>query len=227
MSNRIKVAVIVAGGSGTRMGGATPKQFMEIGGKPVLYHTIAAFLQAYDDMHIVLVIPEAHQAYIATLLTAFDRPPSITVVAGGETRFHSVKNGLGVIGQPAVVFVHDGVRPLLSPSLVRRCYEGAMAKGNAIPAVEMKDSLREVDDEGNMAVDRSRFRIIQTPQTFLSEILLPAFDQPYDPLFTDEASVVERAGEEIHLVEGEEQNIKITRPVDLAIANAFLAGNGG
>ncbi|MGN7721160.1 2-C-methyl-D-erythritol 4-phosphate cytidylyltransferase [Chitinophaga sp. 22620] len=225
MADRIKIAVIVAGGSGTRMGSATPKQFMEIGGKPLLYHTISAFLQAYEDMHVVLVVPDAHQAYIATLLTAFDRPPSITLVQGGETRFHSVKNGLDVIRQSAVIFVHDGVRPLLSPSLIRRCYEGALAKGNAIPAVEMKDSLREVDDEGNMAVDRSRFRIIQTPQTFLSEVLQPAFTQPYDPLFTDEASVVERAGEEIHLVEGEEQNIKITRPVDLAIANAFLSGH--
>lgn len=222
MPDRKKIAVIVAGGAGLRMGSAIPKQFMEVGGKPVLHHTINAFRTAYPDVQIVLVIPEAHSAYIAPLLVSFDAPPSLTIVHGGETRFHSVKNGLAAITQPSVVFVHDGVRALLSAELIRRCYEGALAKGNAIPAIGVKDSLREVDDEGNISVDRSRFRIIQTPQTFISEQLLPAFDQPYDPLFTDEASVVERFGEEVHLVEGEERNIKITRPLDLAIAEVFL-----
>ncbi|WP_109700068.1 2-C-methyl-D-erythritol 4-phosphate cytidylyltransferase [Chitinophaga deserti] len=222
MPDRNKIAVIVAGGSGQRMGSTIPKQFMEIGGKPVLHHTINAFRTAYPDIRIVLVIPQAHQAYIAPLLVSFDVPPSIMIVHGGETRFHSVKNGLETITEPAVVFVHDGVRPLLSPALIRRCCEGALSKGNAIPAIEVKDSLREVDDEGNLSVDRSRFRIIQTPQTFLSEQLLPAFDQPYDPLFTDEASVAERYGAEINLVEGEERNIKITRPLDMAIAEVLL-----
>lgn len=224
MLSRQKIAIIVAGGSGQRMGSATPKQFLTLAGKPVLYHTIAAFMAAYEDMHIVLVIPEAHKAGIATVLTAFDRPPSVTLVNGGETRFHSVRNGLQVIKGDAVVFVHDGVRPLVSPSLIRTCYEQASVQGSAVPAIELKDSIREVDDEGNMAADRSRFRIIQTPQTFLSEWLLPAFEQPYDPLFTDEATVVERMGHAIHLVEGEEHNIKITRPADLAVAAAFLQG---
>ncbi|WP_343703440.1 2-C-methyl-D-erythritol 4-phosphate cytidylyltransferase [Chitinophaga sp.] len=219
-----KIAVIVAGGSGQRMGSATPKQFLALAGKPVLYHTIAAFRAAYEDMHIVLVVPEAHQSQIAYVLAAFDRPPSVTLVTGGETRFHSVRNGLQVIKQEAVVFVHDGVRPLVSPSLVRTCYEQALVHGSAVPAIALKDSIREVDDEGNMAVDRARFRIIQTPQTFLSDLLIPAFEQPYDPLFTDEATVVERTGHAIHLVEGEEHNIKITRPADLAIATAFLQG---
>ena len=224
MISRQKIAVIVAGGSGQRMGSATPKQFLSLAGKPVLYHTIAAFKAAYDDMHIVLVVPEAHKAQIAHVLTAFDRPPSVTLVDGGETRFHSVRNGLQVIRGEAVVFVHDGVRPLVSPSLIRTCYEAALVQGSAVPAIELKDSIREVDDEGNIAADRSRFRIIQTPQTFLSELLIPAFEQPYEPLFTDEATVVERMGHAIHLVQGEEQNIKITRPADLAIAAAFLAG---
>lgn len=204
------------------MGHTTPKQFLELEGKPVLYHTIHAFLQAYEDTHIVLVLPEAHKGNLATVLAAFDRPPSVTLVDGGETRFHSVRNGLQVIPQEAVVFVHDGVRPLLSLSLIRTCYEEALAKGNAVPAIALKDSIREVDDEGNIAADRSRFRIIQTPQTFLSEQILPAFEQPYDPLFTDEATVVERFGYAVNLVEGEEQNIKITRPQDLIIAAAFL-----
>ncbi|WP_343305725.1 2-C-methyl-D-erythritol 4-phosphate cytidylyltransferase [Chitinophaga niabensis] len=222
MSSRSKIAIIVAGGSGQRMGSTVPKQFLELAGKPVLYHTIAAFLAAYEDMHIILVLPEAHKASVAAVLTAFDKPPSVTLVDGGETRFHSVLNGLKLIKQDAVIFVHDGVRPLVSPALIRTCYEQALAKGSAIPAIALKDSIREVDDEGNMAADRTRFRIIQTPQTFLSEILLPAFDQPYDPLFTDEATVVERFGEEVNLVEGEEQNIKITKPQDLVIAAAFL-----
>ncbi|RPE09772.1 2-C-methyl-D-erythritol 4-phosphate cytidylyltransferase [Chitinophaga lutea] len=224
MISRQKIAVIVAGGSGQRMGSATPKQFLSLAGKPVLYHTIAAFKAAYDDMHIILVVPEAHKTQIAHVLTAFDRPPSVTLVDGGETRFHSVRNGLQVIRGEAVVFVHDGVRPLVSPSLIRTCHEEALVQGSAVPAIELKDSIREVDDEGNMAADRSRFRIIQTPQTFLSELLIPAFEQPYEPLFTDEATVVERMGHDIHLVQGEEQNIKITRPADLAIAAAFLAG---
>ncbi|GEP96101.1 2-C-methyl-D-erythritol 4-phosphate cytidylyltransferase [Chitinophaga cymbidii] len=222
MPSPAKVAVIVAGGSGSRMGSTVPKQFLELNGKPVLYHTIHAFMQAYEDVRIVLVVPPAHRGSIGTVLAAFDRPPSVTLVDGGETRFHSVKNGLQTIQQDAVVFVHDGVRPLVSPALIRACYEQALAKGSAIPAIALKDSIREVDGEGNMAADRTRFRIIQTPQTFLSGILVPAFDQPYDPLFTDEATVVERFGHTVHLVEGEEQNIKITKPQDLVIAAAFL-----
>lgn len=221
---RQKIAIIVAGGTGQRMGSATPKQFLALAGKPVLYYTIAAFMAAYEDVHIVLVVPEAHKAQIAAVLAAFDRPPSVTLVNGGETRFHSVRNGLQVIQGEAVVFVHDGVRPLVPPSLIRTCYEQALVQGSAVPAIELKDSIREVDDEGNIAADRSRFRIIQTPQTFLSELLIPAFEQPYDTLFTDEATVVERMGHAIHLVEGDEHNIKITRPADLAIATAFLQG---
>lgn len=222
--HRQKIAIIVAGGTGQRMGSATPKQFLPLAGKPVLYYTIAAFTAAYEDVRIVLVVPEAHKAQIAAVLAAFDRPPSVTLVNGGETRFHSVRNGLQVVQGDAVVFVHDGVRPLVSTSLIRTCYEAALVQGSAVPAIELKDSIREVDDEGNMAADRSRFRIIQTPQTFLSELLIPAFEQPYDALFTDEATVVERMGHAIHLVQGEEHNIKITRPADLAVATAFLQG---
>ncbi|QJB33744.1 2-C-methyl-D-erythritol 4-phosphate cytidylyltransferase [Chitinophaga oryzae] len=222
MGNRKKTAIIVAGGSGSRMQSAIPKQFMDLAGKPVLYHTIAAFTTAYPEMEIVLVLPEQHISYANNLLQAFDNIPAITLVKGGETRFHSVKNGLQQVQGDAVVFVHDGVRPLVSPALVRTCYEATLSHGSAIPVIDMKDSIREVTGEQNRAVDRERFRIIQTPQTFLSELILPAFELPYDPLFTDEATVVERLGHPVHLVQGEESNLKITKPLDLVMAKAFL-----
>ncbi|TWF33577.1 2-C-methyl-D-erythritol 4-phosphate cytidylyltransferase [Chitinophaga polysaccharea] len=217
-----KVAIIVAGGSGTRMQSAVPKQFLELAGKPVLYHTIAAFAAAYADMEIVLVLPEAHFSFANQLLQGFDPLPAVTIVKGGETRFHSVKNGLQLVDSPSVVFVHDGVRPLVSTTLIRACYEAALSHGTAIPVVDMKDSIREIRAGNNAAVDRDRFKIIQTPQTFLSHLILPAFELPYDPLFTDEATVVERLGHPVHLLPGEESNIKITKPLDLTIAEALL-----
>ncbi len=222
MEQRSKIAIIVAGGSGTRMGSTMPKQFLELAGKPVLYHTISAFVAAYPDMQVVLVVPEAHFEPARQVLACFDTPPPVTLIQGGETRFHSVKNGLQQVQGKSVVFVHDGVRPLLTTALIRHCYEQTLLHGNAIPVTDMKDSVREVNGEGNKARNREQFRIIQTPQTFLSEQLLPAFELPYDPLFTDEATVVERMGHRIHLVQGEERNIKITRPLDLVIAHALL-----
>lgn len=217
-----KVAIIVAGGSGTRMQSTVPKQFLDLSGKPVLYHTITAFATAFPDMEIVLVLPEAHFTFASDLLSAFEQRPAITIVNGGATRFHSVKNGLQQVTTPSVVFVHDGVRPLVSPTLIRHCYEAAISHGSAIPVVDMKDSIREITDGNNAAVDRDRFKIIQTPQTFLSELILPAFELPFDPLFTDEATVVERLGHPVYLVAGEESNIKITKPLDLTIAEALL-----
>ncbi|WP_295119145.1 2-C-methyl-D-erythritol 4-phosphate cytidylyltransferase [uncultured Chitinophaga sp.] len=217
-----KIAIVVAGGSGQRMGTSIPKQFLELHGKPVLQHTLTAFSQAYGDMKIVLVLPEAHRAYAEKVIRLFDHFPLMKVVNGGDTRFQSVKNGLAEVTAPSVVFVHDGVRPLVSGDLIRRCHDGALQFGSAVPAIDLKDSIREVHADGNTAADRSRFRIIQTPQTFLSNILLPAFDLPYDPLFTDEATVVERLGHKVHLVEGEERNLKITRPEDLVVAEALM-----
>jgi 2-C-methyl-D-erythritol 4-phosphate cytidylyltransferase len=216
-----KVAIIVAGGSGTRMGSTIPKQFLELAGKPVLWHTVTAFVKAYSDIQIILVLPEIHFSYVSSWLPEFE---DITVIKGGETRFHSVKNGLDQVKERAVIFVHDGVRPLVSTTLIRACYEAAIESGAAIPAIDMKDSIREVGDTGNKAVNRESFKIIQTPQTFLSELILPAFALAYDPLFTDEATVVERQGYNIRLVPGEEANIKITRPLDLIVAEALLRG---
>ena len=219
-----KLAIIVAGGSGTRMQSAVPKQFLELAGKPLLYHTIAAFTGAFADMEIVLVVPEAHFDFARHLQEAFNNTPAITIVKGGETRFHSVKNGLQQVSGPSVVFVHDGVRPLVSTALIRACYEAVLVHGSAIPVIDMKDSIREISAGGNAAVNRERFKIIQTPQTFFSGLILPAFELPYDPLFTDEATVVERLGHPVHLLQGEESNIKITKPLDLIIAEALLTG---
>jgi len=221
-----KVAIIVAGGSGTRMQSAVPKQFLDLSGKPVLYHTITAFATAFPDMEIVLVLPEAHFTFANHLLLSFEQLPAITIVKGGDTRFHSVKNGLQLVTEPSVVFIHDGVRPLVSPTLIRACYEAALSHGSAIPVIDMKDSIREMTAGANTAVDRDRFKIIQTPQTFLSELILPAFELPYDPLFTDEATVVERLGHPVYLLAGEESNIKITKPLDLVIAAALLMQKG-
>ncbi|PUZ30561.1 2-C-methyl-D-erythritol 4-phosphate cytidylyltransferase [Chitinophaga costaii] len=223
--NRRKIAIIVAGGSGVRMGSSIPKQFLPLAGKPVLAHTIQAFANAYEDMEIILVLPLAHFDYARDILEGFNKPPRVQVIAGGDTRFHSVKNGLDQVKGDAVIFVHDGVRPLVTAALIHRCYEAALQYGSAIPVVPMKDSIRVVHENGNAAADRDRYKIVQTPQTFSASILIPAFEQPYDPLFTDEASVVETAGHAIHLVTGDPENIKITQPQDLVIAAALLGGH--
>lgn len=217
-----KFAVIVAGGSGTRMGTAIPKQFLELQGKPIIWYTLNSFLQAFDDLEIVLVLPEHHlQTGLQVIQTTID-PRRIGVTAGGETRFHSVRNGLNHIQQHSIVFVHDGVRCLVTQDLIRRCYHQAIEFGNAIPAIAAVDSIRVETPTGNQLIDRNKVRIIQTPQTFYSDILKAAFEQEYDDSFTDEASVVEKLGVRIHLVEGEATNIKITRPIDILIAEKIV-----
>ncbi|MBO9635676.1 MAG: 2-C-methyl-D-erythritol 4-phosphate cytidylyltransferase [Chitinophagaceae bacterium] len=217
-----KFAVIVAGGSGLRMGTQVPKQFLPLRDKPVLWYTLTAFLEAFDDLTIILVLPEAHiQTGHEILRSTFD-PDRIWMTTGGETRFHSVKNGLDHIHQHSIVFVHDGVRCLLTPDLIRRCFNMAQERGNAIPAVTAVDSIRIETLNGNAAVDRNKIKIIQTPQTFYSDLIKAAFEQEYDESFTDEASVVEKLGVKIHLLEGEPTNIKITRPLDILIAEKIL-----
>jgi len=217
-----KYAVIVAGGSGQRMGTDRPKQFLLLHGHPVLWHTLSAFLSAFDDIHIILVLPDGwlEEGKAIAQLTAF--PGRIRVVSGGGTRYDSVKNGLAAVPANAIVFVHDGVRCLVTPALIQRCYAGALEKGNAIPAIAAIDTIRFAGTEGNSQVDRNRVRIIQTPQTFFSSTLKAAFEQTYDDSFTDEANVVERLGEKINLVEGETTNIKITSPIDLLVAEQIL-----
>src|SRR5882757_913959 len=167
-----KYAVIVAGGSGLRMGTQVPKQFLLLGGKPVLWHTLNVFLEAYEDLAIILVLPEEHMETGKAILYSTQAPERIRIVAGGPTRFQSVKNGLRCVEKDSVVFVHDGVRCLLTTALVHRCYEMAVEYGAAIPVIDSKDSVRLVTPEGNTALDRSRVKLVQTPQTFLSRILL-------------------------------------------------------
>lgn len=217
-----KYAVIVAGGSGMRMGTEMPKQFLPLRGQPVLWYTLTAFLQAFSDLEIILVLPEAHVQTGQDILRSTQDPDRIWMTIGGDTRFQSVKNGLSHIHQHSIVFVHDGVRCLLTPDLVRRCYDMAMEYGNAIPAVPAIDTIRIENFNGNSQIDRNKVRIIQTPQTFYSDIIKAAFEQEYESAFTDEASVVERLGVKINLVEGESTNIKITQPFDILIAERIL-----
>lgn len=218
-----KYALIVAGGSGTRMGAAVPKQFLPLAGKPILLHTIAAFMQAYTGMHIILVLPEAHYEKGRQMVQSLPDAGNILITTGGETRFDSVKKGLQLVPGDAVCFVHDAVRCLVSVQLICRCFEATCKHGNAVPAIAPADSMRiEAPDGRFHPLDRSKVKLIQTPQTFSSSILKAAFAQSYDPAFTDEASVVEKHGEDIYLVEGEATNIKITTPLDLLVAEAVL-----
>jgi 2-C-methyl-D-erythritol 4-phosphate cytidylyltransferase len=217
-----KYAIIVAGGIGTRMGGHLPKQFLQLKGKPVLHYTLKAFLEAYHDLQIILVLPQEYMDMGREITDAFLDKERIRITAGGETRFMSVKNGLALAGQPSVIFVHDGVRCLVTQKLIYRCYNQALEKGTAIPAVASRDSIRLLAEDRNEAYDRNKVLLVQTPQAFHSKILLPAFQVDYKDKFTDEATVVEAYGISVSLVEGEEENIKITRPVDLLIAEKIL-----
>lgn len=215
-----KTAIIVAGGSGTRMGKELPKQFLGIHGKPILLHSVDAFLRSFEDIRIVLVIPPAYIDHARQLISSFAYDCDITITKGGETRFHSVQNGLSCIVDQGLVFIHDAVRCLVTPDLIRRCAAEAEIHGSAIPVVPVRDSIRKqsVDKQGSEVVSREGLFIVQTPQTFLTDFILPAFEIPYSNAFTDEATVAEAYGLKVHLVDGEERNIKITFPEDLAFA---------
>jgi 2-C-methyl-D-erythritol 4-phosphate cytidylyltransferase len=218
-----KIAIIVAGGTGQRMGSVVPKQFLSIQGKPILLHTIDQFVAAFSDIQLVVVLPEGYIQEGKDLLTQSGFTKNIVFVAGGDTRFQSVKNGLEQVKEPSIVFVHDAVRCLLTPALIQRCYQQALEKGSAIPAVSSTDTVRLIKGDSNELFDRENVMLIQTPQTFQSDTLLAAFKQEYKPSFTDEANVVEANGKPVFLVDGEFENIKITRPLDLAIAEYILA----
>lgn len=218
-----KYAVIVAGGSGVRMGSSIPKQFLLLNDKPIIVYSILAFLHAYNDIEIILVLPENYIAEGKRIISAFGLPANkINVVAGGQTRFHSAQNGLMQVKDEAVVFVHDAVRCLVSADLIKRCYEQTIQLGSAIPAITATDSIRIEKENYPEVVDRNLVKIVQTPQTFLSNILLPVFEQEYQETFTDEATVVEAFGKQIFLIEGEKNNIKVTTPIDLIVAENLL-----
>lgn len=218
----MKYAVIVAGGVGTRMKSSVPKQFLLLNEKPILYHTIQAFQSAIADIKIILVLPEEYLSQQDYLHSLSDNTNDIQVVSGGNTRFQSVKNGLNAIQTDGIVFIHDGVRPFISQSLLENCYQTALEKGNAVPCVLIKDSLRKVFTANNEYANREEFRAIQTPQTFQIAQIKNAFEQPYQTSFTDEASVLENMGVEINLIDGMDENIKITNPFDLKIAEIII-----
>lgn len=216
-------AVIVAGGSGTRMQSAVPKQFLLLNGLPVLMHTIRAFEQSCVTPVIVLVLPLTYHAYWQQLCDVHSFTTPHLLVAGGETRFHSVKNGIDQIpDNDALIAVHDAVRPLTSKQIIETSYQYAEKYGNAVTAVKSRDSVRQLVNCKSVSLSRDQIYLIQTPQTFRADLLKKAYEQPYSDKFTDDASVMEQYGFEIHLIEGNHQNIKITFPEDLIIAELFL-----
>ncbi len=218
-----KTAIIVAGGTGQRMGTTLPKQFLAIEGKSILLHTIGQFATAFADINFIIVLPADYIQDGKALISSSGLGQSFQFVAGGDTRFQSVKNGLAQADPASVVFVHDAVRCLLTPDLIQRCYQQAVEKGSAIPAVSSTDTIRILEGIQHHVVDRANVMMIQTPQTFNAALLKKAFEQAYQPSFTDEANVLEASGKEVYLIEGEYENIKITRPLDLAIAEYILA----
>ena len=218
-----KTAIIVAGGTGQRMGTALPKQFLAIEGKSILLHTVSQFVAAFWDINFVIVLPADYIQEGENLIASSEITQPVQIVAGGDTRFQSVKNGLSQVDPDAIVFVHDAVRCLLTTDLIQRCYQQAVEKGSAIPAVSSTDTVRIIEGTKHHVVDRANVMMIQTPQTFNAAILKKAFEQAYQPSFTDEANVLEASGNEVYLIEGEHENIKITRPLDLAIAEYILA----
>ena len=220
-----KFVIIVAGGSGSRMGTELPKQFLELCGKPLLMRTIQRFFDFDPESELILILPDAQREFWTELCLKHSFSLPHQIASGGETRFHSVQNGLKLIQGDGIVFIHDGVRPLVSPETLGRCFEMALKSGNAIPVLPVNESLRKTEGDQNISVDRSLYFSVQTPQTFRTGQILEAFRQPYAPAFTDDASVAEKAGFSIHLVEGNRENIKITSPSDLIVAEAFLQAN--
>lgn len=218
-----KKAIIVAAGNGSRMHTQIPKQFLLIDGKPLLYYTIRSFIRAFDDIEIVLVLPGEHIAKGMEIIDGFFDPSRFTICEGGASRFESVRNGLSKIDEESIVFVHDGVRCLVSSELIRSCFDTALEKGTAIPVISSKDSVRIEIEDRNEAIGRERVKLVQTPQVFHSQIIIPAYQISFKEHFTDEATVVEAYGIKLQLVPGEENNIKVTTPIDLIIAERLLS----
>lgn len=215
-------ALIVAGGKGTRIKSALPKQFIELNGKPILLHTIEAFLKYSPTLSIILVLPEEDFKIWKTICNKFNFSKSVILQKGGETRFQSVKNGLDKIEGEGLVAIHDGVRPLVSADLIGASFRLAAVHGSAVAAVRLKESIRMTDQDNTKAVDRSKFRVIQTPQTFDLQLIKKAYQLKEDPSLTDDASVAEKSGQVISLFEGSYENIKITTAEDLIVAEALL-----
>lgn len=218
----MKYAIIVAGGSGSRMQSTTPKQFIKIGGLPILMRTIKAFYQYSQDINIIVVIPEEQFSLWSELVENHHFNIHCLLVKGGKSRYESVKNGLLAIEKDGLVAIHDGVRPFVTSQLIGECYKSAQKYGSGVAAVTPKDSIREITESGNIGVSRNRYILMQTPQTFELAIIKPAYLSTNDKGFTDDASVAENAGNKISVVKGDYSNIKITTPEDIKIAQALL-----
>lgn len=219
--------IIVAGVKGLRMGGDLPKQFMPLHGKPVLMHTIERFRAYSDELKIILVLPHEQQDYWRQICQKHNFTVEHTVVDGGQTRFHSSQNGVAAVPDDAtgVIGIHDGVRPFVSEETIARCFEAARQFGAALPVLPVTDTLRRVTDDGGYNVQRNDYRTVQTPQTFDAQLLKQAFKQPYSDNFTDDASVVEALGHKVTMVDGNRENIKLTTPFDLVVAEALIKKN--
>ncbi len=218
-----RYAIIVAGGSGQRMGLDVPKQFLPLGQKPVLMHTLEAFYRFDNEIIVLLVLPKSHLALWKKLVTDYHFPFNPLLVEGGDKRFFSVKNALNTIHGDGVVIVHDGVRPLVSMELVKTVFEAAETMEAVVPVLPLTSSIRErLDDGTTKQADRNRFVTVQTPQGFRVQVLKKAYRQPFSEAFTDDASVVEKSGVEIRFIQGERQNIKITTQTDLKLAEFYL-----
>jgi len=214
-------AIIVAGGAGSRMQADVPKQFLELCGKPVLIHSIKTFADVFDGIRIIVVLPPAQIGNWQELCRHYGFVLPHDIAEGGNTRFQSVKNGLSLLPDEGLVAIHDGVRPLVSRQTITGCFRGAEKYGCAVPALPVSDSMREVSGSASRMLDRSALRLIQTPQVFDIALLKKAYEQEYSPEFTDDASVFEKAGHAIHLTEGNVENIKITNPNDMVVAEAL------
>lgn len=214
--------IIVAGGSGKRMCSEIPKQFLLLKGLPILMRTISAFYDYNPRIQLIVVLPEDQIGEWNSLLEKYNFRIGHEVVSGGKERFFSVLNGLGLVKSGNTVAIHDGVRPLVSKETITRCFELAKQKGSAVPVIDVFESIRRVDESGNIAVNRQDFRLVQTPQVFEFQKITTAYKQSFSTIFTDDASVVEASGFAINLCNGNRENIKVTTPIDMAIAEALM-----
>lgn len=217
-----RYVVIVAGGQGVRMGADRPKQFLEIGGKPILRHTIERFLAFDPSFEVIVVLPSAQKEWWRDYCRQSGFLERYSIVSGGITRFHSVQNALRFVGDEGLVAVHDGVRPLVSRALLERIFAAAKKAPAVIPAVPVVESVRRVEEDASVPVSRDGLVLVQTPQVFAADVLKKAYDQPFSPSFTDDASVVEASGVRVHVVSGDRINLKITTPEDLQLAEGLF-----
>jgi len=215
--------IIVAGGSGKRIKANIPKQYIEVNGKPLIVYTIDVFFKYNPDINMYIVAHKDYLVYLNELLQKYFPTKKIQTTTGGETRFESVKKGLELVNTDgAIVGIHDAARPMVSVDTIKRCFETASQKGNAIPVVNVNESIRVIENNSNKAINRTNYKVVQTPQCFNAAAIKKAFEQDYSSLFTDDASVLEKSGEKIILVEGNTENIKITHDTDLILAQHLL-----